>query len=177
VSERVDAIVVGMGVGGEEVAGQLATAGLRVVGIENRLVGGECPYWGCVPSKMMIRAADLLAEGRRIPGLAGTSSIAPDWAPVFSPLAPDELAIGLETVYEAYLVHYGRPRLFDPPDGDEAADDAGCDAAVAGFGGLRGCGDREGQSGHGGNGDDFQHGCPSVLSGGNAAQAQKFRLS
>jgi len=82
VSERVDAIVVGMGVGGEEVAGQLATAGLRVVGIENRLVGGECPYWGCVPSKMMIRAADLLAEGRRIPGLAGTSSIAPDWAPV-----------------------------------------------------------------------------------------------
>ena len=45
---------------------------------------------------------------------------APDWAPVFSPLAPDELAVGLETVYEAYLVHYGRPRLFDPPDGDEA---------------------------------------------------------
>lgn len=81
-SERVDAIVIGLGVGGEEVAGQLATAGLRVVGIENRLVGGECPYWGCVPSKMMIRAADLLAEGRRIPGMAGTSSITPDWAPV-----------------------------------------------------------------------------------------------
>jgi hypothetical protein len=40
--------------------------------------------------------------------------------PVFSPLAPDTLALGLETVYEAYLVHYGRPRLFDPPDADEA---------------------------------------------------------
>ena len=36
---------------------------------------------------------------------------------VFSPLAPDEFALGLETVYEAYLVHYGRPRLF-APDGD-----------------------------------------------------------
>lgn len=39
---------------------------------------------------------------------------------VFSPLAPDGLALGLETVYEAYLVHYGRPRLFDAPDADEA---------------------------------------------------------
>jgi hypothetical protein len=43
-----------------------------------------------------------------------------DWEPVFSPLAPARFALGLETVYEAYLVHYGRPRLFDPPDGDEA---------------------------------------------------------
>jgi len=45
---------------------------------------------------------------------------APDWEPVFSPLAPDALAAGLETVYEAYLVHYGRPRLFAAPDPDEA---------------------------------------------------------
>jgi hypothetical protein len=45
---------------------------------------------------------------------------APDWEPVFSPLAPAEVALGLETVYEAYLVHYGRPRLFDAPDADEA---------------------------------------------------------
>jgi hypothetical protein len=45
---------------------------------------------------------------------------APEWEPVFSPLAPDALALGLETVYEAYLVHYGRPRLFDAPDADEA---------------------------------------------------------
>ena len=43
-----------------------------------------------------------------------------DWDPVFSPLAPPALALGLETIYEAYLVHYGRPRLFAPPDGDEA---------------------------------------------------------
>jgi pyruvate/2-oxoglutarate dehydrogenase complex dihydrolipoamide dehydrogenase (E3) component len=77
-----DAVVVGLGVGGEEVAGRLAEAGLAVVGIEAELVGGECPYWGCIPSKMMVRAAELLAEGRRIPGDAGTSVVTPDWAPV-----------------------------------------------------------------------------------------------
>jgi pyruvate/2-oxoglutarate dehydrogenase complex dihydrolipoamide dehydrogenase (E3) component len=77
-----DAVVVGLGPGGEYVAGKLAEAGLDVVGIEAELLGGECPYWGCIPSKMMVRAADLLAEGRRIPGNAGTSEITPDWAPV-----------------------------------------------------------------------------------------------
>ena len=80
--ETVDAIVVGLGVGGEEVAGRLAEAGLSVVGIEDRLVGGECPYWGCVPSKMMVRAADLLAEARRVEGMAGRARVEPDWTPV-----------------------------------------------------------------------------------------------
>ena len=41
----------------------------------------------------------------------------PDWEAVFSPLAPPEFELGLETVYEAYLVHYGSPRLFEP-DGE-----------------------------------------------------------
>src|ERR1700749_3780480 len=45
---------------------------------------------------------------------------APEPEPVFSPLVPEHLQLGLETIYEAYLVHYGRPRLFDAPDGDEA---------------------------------------------------------
>jgi pyruvate/2-oxoglutarate dehydrogenase complex dihydrolipoamide dehydrogenase (E3) component len=79
---EVDIVVIGMGPGGERAAGQLAEAGLLVAGVEDRLVGGECPYWGCVPSKMMIRAANLLAEGRRIPGMAGASVLQPDWAPV-----------------------------------------------------------------------------------------------
>jgi pyruvate/2-oxoglutarate dehydrogenase complex dihydrolipoamide dehydrogenase (E3) component len=45
-AEQVDVVVLGLGVGGEEVAGRLAEAGLEVVGIERRLVGGECPYRG-----------------------------------------------------------------------------------------------------------------------------------
>ena len=71
-----------MGPGGEEVAGKLAEAGLSVVGIDELLVGGECPYWGCIPSKMMIRAADLLAEAGRVEGMAGRATATPDWAPV-----------------------------------------------------------------------------------------------
>src|SRR6202165_101304 len=81
-AERVDVVVLGVGVGGEEVANTLAASGLKVVGIESNLVGGECPYFGCIPTKMMIRGADKLAEGRRIPGFAGDSSVKPDWTPV-----------------------------------------------------------------------------------------------
>ena len=80
--EETDIVVIGMGPGGEDAAGKLAQAGLHVTGVEAQLVGGECPYWGCVPSKMMIRAASLLAEARRIPGMAGASTVAADWAPV-----------------------------------------------------------------------------------------------
>ena len=79
---EVDVVVVGLGPGGEKVAGDLAEAGLDVVGIDSGLVGGECPYWGCVPSKMMIRAGNLLAEARRVEGMAGRASVEPDWAPV-----------------------------------------------------------------------------------------------
>ncbi len=79
---EVDVVVVGMGPGGEDAAERLADAGLSVAGVDDRLVGGECPYWGCVPSKMMIRAASLLAEAHRIPGLAGDAAVQPDWAPV-----------------------------------------------------------------------------------------------
>lgn len=89
---RVDVVVLGLGVGGEEVAGRLAEAGLSVVGIENRLVGGECPYWGCVPSKMMIRAANALAEARRVDELAGTATVTPDWATVARRIRDDATA-------------------------------------------------------------------------------------
>jgi pyruvate/2-oxoglutarate dehydrogenase complex dihydrolipoamide dehydrogenase (E3) component len=76
----VDVVVLGMGPGGEEVAGRLAEAGLSVIGVDRRLLGGECPYWGCIPSKMMIRAANSLAESRRVPELAGRSSTTADWS-------------------------------------------------------------------------------------------------
>lgn len=77
-----DLIVVGMGVGGEEVAGRCAQAGMDVLGIERKLVGGECPYWGCIPSKMMVRAGNTLAEAARAVRLAGRVEITPDFAPV-----------------------------------------------------------------------------------------------
>ena len=66
---EVDVVVLGLGPGGEHVAIKLAQAGLDVVGIEDRLVGGECPYYGCVPSKMMIAAAHVVAAARTGPRL------------------------------------------------------------------------------------------------------------
>src|ERR1700712_5880627 len=77
-----DLIVIGLGPGGEELAEKVATAGKSVLGVDERLVGGECPYFGCIPSKMIIRAADSLAEGRRIDDLAGSADVRPDWTPV-----------------------------------------------------------------------------------------------
>ncbi|MGH8987285.1 MAG: dihydrolipoyl dehydrogenase family protein [Acidimicrobiales bacterium] len=82
VPEHVDAIVLGMGPGGEDVAGRLAEAGMSVAGIDAGLVGGECPYWGCIPSKMMVRAAGLLAESARLPGMAWSATVVPDWGTV-----------------------------------------------------------------------------------------------
>ena len=81
-SVQVDVVVVGLGPGGESVATRLAQAGLEVVAVDRRLVGGECPYYGCIPSKMMIRAGDALAETRRVPQLAGESTVTPDWGHV-----------------------------------------------------------------------------------------------
>jgi pyruvate/2-oxoglutarate dehydrogenase complex dihydrolipoamide dehydrogenase (E3) component len=81
-AEQPDLIVIGMGVGGEEVASRTAETGMRVLGIERRLVGGECPYWGCIPSKMMVRAANALAEAERVNLLAGKATTESSWAPV-----------------------------------------------------------------------------------------------
>ncbi len=77
-----DVAVIGLGPGGEHVAGTLAEHGLSVLGIDHGLVGGECPYWGCIPSnKMMIRAATALQEARRVPLLAGSvGEVVPDWS-------------------------------------------------------------------------------------------------
>lgn len=87
--EQVDAIVIGMGPGGEQLAGSLAAAGLNVVGIEERLVGGECPYFACVPTKMMVRGSGLLAEARRVDGMSGTAAVQADWTPVADRIRDD----------------------------------------------------------------------------------------
>lgn len=88
-TETADVIVLGMGIGGELLAERVADAGLDVVGIEANLVGGECPYWACIPTKMMTRAANALAEARRVPHLAGTATVDPDWAPVAARIRAD----------------------------------------------------------------------------------------
>jgi pyruvate/2-oxoglutarate dehydrogenase complex dihydrolipoamide dehydrogenase (E3) component len=77
-----DVVVIGLGPGGGEVASALLDAGLDVLGVERELVGGECPYWGCIPSKMAVRAAGALTEARRVPLLAGDAAVRPDYAPV-----------------------------------------------------------------------------------------------
>jgi pyruvate/2-oxoglutarate dehydrogenase complex dihydrolipoamide dehydrogenase (E3) component len=81
-SERVtcDVVVLGLGPGGQELASGLAEAGLDTVGVEMHLVGGECPFYGCTPSKLMIRAADHVAMVHRADHLAGPASIEPDWS-------------------------------------------------------------------------------------------------
>ena len=76
---EVDVVVLGLGPGGEYAANKLAAAGLRVVAIEQHLVGGECPFVGCIPSKLMIRSADVLAEARRAAVLGGEVTVRPDF--------------------------------------------------------------------------------------------------
>lgn len=64
-----DAIVLGAGPAGEVCAGRLAEAGWRVAIVERELVGGECAYYACMPSKALLRPADVLGEARRVPGV------------------------------------------------------------------------------------------------------------
>jgi pyruvate/2-oxoglutarate dehydrogenase complex dihydrolipoamide dehydrogenase (E3) component len=75
-----DVAVIGLGVGGQEVALRLAEAGMAVLAVEQGLVGGECPYWGCIPSKAMTRASQAIAEVGRVAGLAGQAHAKPDWS-------------------------------------------------------------------------------------------------
>lgn len=81
-AEDADIIVLGVGTCGEDLALRLLGAGLRVTGVEAALVGGECAYWACLPSKMMIRAGNVLQEARRVEGVAGHATVAADWGPV-----------------------------------------------------------------------------------------------
>lgn len=65
-----DIVVIGGGPGGEASAAHAAKAGASVALVERELVGGECPYWGCMPSKALLRPGQVVAEAERHPGAA-----------------------------------------------------------------------------------------------------------
>jgi len=70
-SEReFDVVVVGAGPAGEVIAGRLGDAGLDVAMVEAELLGGECSYWACMPSKALLRPGELLPETQRVPGVS-----------------------------------------------------------------------------------------------------------
>lgn len=77
---EVDVVVLGAGPAGEVIAGRLGARELEVAIVEDRLVGGECSYWACMPSKALLRPAQALAEARRVPGareaITGTLDVA-----------------------------------------------------------------------------------------------------
>ncbi|MBT2513311.1 NAD(P)/FAD-dependent oxidoreductase [Arthrobacter sp. ISL-30] len=69
-SREFDVIVVGGGAVGENVADRVAQAGLTTVVIEAELVGGECSYWACIPSKALLRPGSVLHAAQAVPGAA-----------------------------------------------------------------------------------------------------------
>ena len=75
--DRFDVIVIGMGPGGEAAAGRLLEAGRRVAVVERELIGGECAYWACIPSKTLLRGPEARAEAGRA---AGVATPALEWA-------------------------------------------------------------------------------------------------
>ena len=71
-SQEFDVVCLGGGVAGESIAAGLRGSGLTLAVVERELVGGECPYWGCMPSKTLLRSGETLAEADRARGLAAS---------------------------------------------------------------------------------------------------------
>jgi pyruvate/2-oxoglutarate dehydrogenase complex dihydrolipoamide dehydrogenase (E3) component len=71
-SHEFDVVCLGGGVAGEAIAAGLQKSGLTLAVVERELVGGECPYWGCVPSKTLLRSGETLSEAERARLLAAS---------------------------------------------------------------------------------------------------------
>ncbi|HEX9476634.1 MAG TPA: NAD(P)/FAD-dependent oxidoreductase [Candidatus Dormibacteraeota bacterium] len=71
-AQEFDVVCLGGGVAGEAIAGGLQGSGLTLAVVERELVGGECPYWGCIPSKTLLRSGETLEEAARARTLAAS---------------------------------------------------------------------------------------------------------
>ncbi len=69
-AQRYDAVILGMGPGGEVAASRLIKGGKRVAIVEKELIGGECAYWACIPSKTLLRPPEVRSEAGRAFGTA-----------------------------------------------------------------------------------------------------------
>src|SRR4051812_49602933 len=92
--EHFDVIVIGGGSAGENIAGRCHDCGASIAVVEAELVGGECPYWACMPSKTLLRPGEVLAEARRVPGAgaAGARRTRGGAAPAWRDDAPGQWA-------------------------------------------------------------------------------------
>jgi len=98
-----DVIVIGTGPAGEVVAGDLAAQGRSVAIVEAALVGGECAFYACMPSKALLRPAEVLAEARRVPGAAEAITGPLDVAATLA--RRDEVIHGLEDASKVSWLH------------------------------------------------------------------------
>src|SRR3954454_9735749 len=110
-SQDFDVVCLGGGVAGEAIAAGLQHSGLTLAVVERELVGGECPYWGCIPSKTLLRSGETLSEADRARRLAASRV---DWTVDFPKVAERTLwmARNLDDTKPAAALEATGARLF-----------------------------------------------------------------